>query len=235
MKRIVFITFILVIALASQLSVMAANNIDLTTDTTYQKEGTNLLSLNKTVSYSSTYTAASGAWKADALVDGKISNTNPLGWTSDPNDPQQAEDAPVWVQIDLGDVYGIERIVLWPRQDKDPVMGYPVDFTLQLSIDGENWTTVATSTGNTNVDYDAKIFDISKTNARYVRMHCTKRAKDPGSNQWLAQLSEMAVYGGEPAAQSPETSDSAVSILLMTLVIALSACVLRVHGRKVEG
>lgn len=64
-------------------------------------------------------------------------------------------------------------------------MGYPVDFTLQLSIDGDNWTTVATSTGNTNVDYDAKIFDISKTNARYVRMHCTKRAKDPDPTNGL--------------------------------------------------
>ena len=38
MKKIVFLSFILVIALASQLSVMAANNIDLTTDTTYQKK-----------------------------------------------------------------------------------------------------------------------------------------------------------------------------------------------------
>ena len=74
---------------------------------------------------------------------------------------------------------------------------------------------MATSTGNTNVDYDAKIFDISKTNARYVSTHCTKRAKTL-INQWLITAFRMAVYG-EPVTSSPETSDSVVSLLLYPL------------------
>lgn len=219
-KGMLFINLLLALVLVFQFTAFA-NSIDLTTDTTYQKEGTDFLSLNKPVTISSNYNSGSGSWKTSGLNDGKVGTDYPYGWTTDPNDPEANADKEAWVQIDLEDVYGIERIVLWPRQDKNPPEGYPIDFTLEISVDGENWTVVATETGQTDVTPDAKIFDIDTVNGRYVRMHCTKR--NAAGSQYVVQLAEMAVYGGEPVTSSPETFDSSISIFLIVFVVVVAA------------
>lgn len=219
MRKVKFFVFVIVFMLILQVTAFAAVSIDLTQDTTYQTEGTTLLSVGKPVSFSSSYTAGSGAWKYTGINDGKVGMGNPVGWTTDPNAADATETKEAWVEIDLEDIYGISRIILWPRQDAATVIGYPVDFTLQVSINGTDWTTVVTKTNQTGVDHEAKIFDITKINARFVRMHCTKRSL--AGTQWVAQLAEMAVYGGAPITETPpETSDSSTFIMLAFVLMA---------------
>ena len=230
MRIKLFISIVLVVMSLMQIYTFASLSVDLSIDTTYQPEGTSFLSKEKSVTYSSNYNSGTGNWKASGLVDGKIGMGNPLGWTTDPNDPEATIDKEVWIQIDLAEVFSITRMVLFPRQDQEPVVGYPVDFTLQISVDGENWTEVATKTDQRVTDHEAKLFDFEAKNARYVKMHCTKRAEISG--KFYVQLAEMAVYGSAKVETSPETFDNSASILPLILMLLLVASFARIANRK---
>ena len=78
---------------------------------------------------------------------------------------------PQWIHIDLQDEYSIDRVVIhWEA-------AYAIQYQIQLSSDGINWTTVFSET-NGNGGEDVIIF--SSQSARYVRMYGTQRALNYG-------------------------------------------------------
>ncbi|GAA0375883.1 hypothetical protein Acor_73220 [Acrocarpospora corrugata] len=116
--------------------------------------------------------AASSAERGDlspsAAVDGKTSTR----WSSKFSDPQ-------WLQVDLGSVRAIKKIVInWEH-------AYASAYTIQVSDGSGEWETVRSAAGIDGV----QTLNLS-TSGRYVRLHATKRA-----TQWGVSLWEFQVFG----------------------------------------
>ena len=127
---------------------------------------TNLAS-GRPVSVSST---EAGANVAANLVDGNYATR----WSSAYSDAQ-------WVVVDLGASYSINRVKLtWEA-------AYGKDYTVQVSNDAANWSTIKAVTGNTALSNDWTGLSGS---GRYVRINATARG-----TQWGYSLYELEVYG----------------------------------------
>ena len=75
-----------------------------------------LRSQGRPVTASESYTVA-GAWEPRWITDGTLdSNRNPRGYTSYERH-QQDLDAPIWLEIDLGEPTQIDEVRLYPRTD----------------------------------------------------------------------------------------------------------------------
>ncbi|OEJ30687.1 discoidin domain-containing protein [Streptomyces subrutilus] len=106
---------------------------------------------------------------AGAAVDGD----NGTRWSSQFADPQ-------WIQVDLGAPARLSQVVL--RWEAAAAKAYRVE----LSTDGANWSTAASTTTGTG---GTVAHDITGT-ARYVRVHGTQRTTGYGYSLW-----EFQVYG----------------------------------------
>jgi GH35 family endo-1,4-beta-xylanase len=128
------------------------------------------LALGKPVTASS---IQRGDFPAEDAVDGKITTR----WSSGFSDPQ-------WIQVDLGDSYQINRVVL------DWESSFGVAYEIQVSSDGSNWETIySTTSGNGGID------DLSVSGSgRYVRMYGTSRVIIQGVSYGYS-LWEFEVYG----------------------------------------
>jgi len=110
---------------------------------------------------------------AENAVDGKSTTR----WSSKFSDPQ-------WIQVDLGAIYPINRVVLsWEAS-------FGVAYKIQISSDGSNWETLySTTTGDGGID------DLSVSGSgRYIRMYGTSRANLNGASYGYS-LYEFEVYG----------------------------------------
>ncbi len=131
-----------------------------------------------------------------------------LGWSSD-NDALNFVDHKEWIQLDIADVMPLSRVVLAPRNDAgNEGLHFPVDFTIQLSEDGESWTTVADI-----ADYAAptapKEFTFPETPARYVRVTGLQLRQNPDDLRYRMQLAEIKVYSDVVAAELTGPSELA--------------------------
>jgi hypothetical protein len=134
-----------------------------------------LLSQGGSVTASSTENAGTAAANA---VDGSTGSR----WSSQFSDPQ-------WLQVDLGAPSTVDQVTLvWEA-------AYARAFTIQLSADGSNWTTVfstGTGTGGTQT------LAVSGT-GRYVRMTGTARGTPWGYSLW-----EFQVFGTQAGPPPPD-------------------------------
>lgn len=117
-----------------------------------------------------TATASSATQPADNAFD---ENTG-TRWESASTDPQ-------WIYVDLGSTSDISGVLLnWEG-------AYGSAYTIDISNDATNWTTVYTETmGNGGMDQIA----FASTSGRYVRMYGTTRGTIYGYSLW-----EFEVYG----------------------------------------
>lgn len=157
-------------------------------------------------------------WRAANLTDGNrrfqsLLNEN-MGWSSVPTENPNHHEA---VTVDLGKVISIRQADLWPmtrgdmryaRYDKENVAmdhsynGFPLDFTIQVSSDGQTWKTVAAKK-----DYlvmgkpdqkpkDAlgpESFAFAPTLARYLKVDMTKLRKSRYFEKFTAGFAEIEV------------------------------------------
>lgn len=150
------------------------------------------LALNKTVTASSSVEA--NGWLKAKAVDGQTSTVSgSMGWSSS-NDTynNHAE----WVTVDLGANNNINRIELYPRNDgADAGYGFPVDFTIKVSTDNTNWTTVITRTGYAKPAAVVQCFTFSSQTARYMKVDGTTLRSNPNDgNRYRMQFAEIEVY-----------------------------------------
>lgn len=118
-----------------------------------------------------TATASSedGAAKAELAVDGDGSTR----WQA-----QSADDE--YLQVDLGSVQAVNTVkITWET-------AYAEKYQIQVSVDGENWTTVATESGQVGEITSS----FAAVKAQYVRMRGVKRGTRYGYS-----IYEMEVYG----------------------------------------
>ncbi|MFE2757767.1 discoidin domain-containing protein [Actinosynnema sp. NPDC059335] len=135
-----------------------------------------LLSQGKPATASSTEGAGT---PASAAVDGDAGTR----WASAWSDPQ-------WLRVDLGATSALSRVEL------DWEAAYATSFQLQVSADGNAWTTVHTTTSGTG---GRQGFDVTGS-GRYVRVYGTQRANGYGYSLW-----EFRVYGAQGTNPQPGT------------------------------
>ncbi|MFI7702038.1 glycoside hydrolase domain-containing protein [Nonomuraea sp. NPDC049480] len=164
------------------------------------------------VTTSSTYSA--DGWHPTAAADGIQSSTpGSMGWTSAAG---ASADRTEWITVDLQSKRSLSRIDLFPRSDgANAGMGFPVDFTVQVSADGKSWSAVATHAEYPRPGTGAQSFSFPAEDARYVRVTGTKLSTDPLGAHHM-QLAEIEVYGGGLAAEHPASAPSGRSITALS-------------------
>jgi hypothetical protein len=109
-------------------------------------------------------------------------------WASAFSDPQ-------WLTVDLGRATPLSRVRLrWE-------VAYAKDYELQVSSDGENWTTARRVTGAEGGIEDQEV----AATARYVRLMGLRRATPYGYSLWELQVFDSAgalISQGKPATAS---------------------------------
>lgn len=139
--------------------------------------------------YSSAYQDTENAWRPQYATDGSKDDTTKNGWTSQVR--TNYNNAPQWITIDLISFYNVEKVVLYPRPEG---IGFPTDYYVQISEDGEHFETVATRTGDTSTAFAAREIEFETKKARYVRIY-GYNLKNMGNDGYLMQLGEIEVHG----------------------------------------
>ncbi|MFC9329761.1 discoidin domain-containing protein [Kitasatospora sp. NPDC057015] len=147
-------------------------------------------------------------WSTGAVTDGRRGlPTGTNGWSSGGD---LTHDHTEWVSTDLGAAERLGRIDLYARADgANTGLGFPVDFTVQVSTDNVNWTTVASRTGYPRPDAAGQSFAFTPTDVRYIRVTGTKLRTDPHGNYHM-QLAEIEAAGRNLALGRPVTASSSV-------------------------
>jgi uncharacterized protein YjdB len=110
----------------------------------------------------------------DNLVDGSTADA----------DRWSAQDFPQWALIDLGAQYDLSQFDLYPYQDRD------YQYTIQVSTDGINYTTVVDRSSNT--EGGNVLSDTVSATGRYVRLTVTDG--DDYTGIWVS-INELEVFG----------------------------------------
>jgi hypothetical protein len=99
---------------------------------------------------------------------------------------------PTFVGINLGNVYKINRVDVYPRKSGEY---FPVDFDVQISLDGRNWKTVA-ERRNESETPKGRMIEFAPVEARYVRILSVKLCGKyvDFAQGYLMQLSEIEIF-----------------------------------------
>ncbi len=155
-------------------------------------------------------------FKLEFLTDGKKFDETAVGWTSDPHTttPNNTE----WVQLDLGETKRIGRVDLTPSRSAG--YAFPIDFYIEVSLDGINYEKVYTQTGYVS-DGTAYQVHFAACDGRYVRVTGTKQSPDQANGQsYRMQFGEIEIFGMSveeaayrvDAVQAPALSDTAITM-----------------------
>lgn len=139
----------------------------------------------------SSYTAG---WEPYHLTDG-----NYRGTTAQPGYASAFDsgaNATEWAQVDLGTTHNLTEVDLFPRDEASNTIGscFPVNFTVTLSTDETNWTTVVTENGYAKPGDSPQQFTFNQVNARYIKVTATALSPDPNGNYYF-ELRQIAAFG----------------------------------------
>lgn len=169
-------------------------------------------------------------WGAEKLTDGTRINTRAghRGWASALHDKPEAGE---WIQVDLGGAVPISAVHLWPLDHGDawqhpdgtePFVrsdepdqsydGFPVDFRLLVSADGQKWDEVAKrenfrSPAAAPATSDLKPaevtgperFEFGARAVRYLKLEISKLRKTRTFGQYAACLAEIEAVRADAA------------------------------------
>lgn len=169
------------------------------------------LALGKAVTSSTSYEKANEGWQRVNLVDGDKTGPNPpgvtsYGWTTTPTKTQPAAGSPAWVEIDLGQSFMINEMILWPRSDTaaNTGAGFPVDFKVLVAESKGDWKEIASYTDYAKpTDGNSLSVQFEEQRARYVRIETSKlRGDDRGD--LVMQLRELEVISATGSSADDE-------------------------------
>jgi hypothetical protein len=162
-------------------------------------EGTNLAK-GKNVTASSSAESPGYNWTIGNLTNGDRKDTNPdgeyAGFTTNSNVGMNHTE---WVVIDLGSATTINQVVCYASTPTPSVANscycFAKDFEIQVSTDGQTWTTVHSEKDYKTPSWGPLTFSFDNVDARYVRFYATSLyPKATDGNRYYLQLTEMEVY-----------------------------------------
>ncbi len=134
-----------------------------------------------------------------------VNDGTDAGWASGFSRNTTA-DAEEYITINLQDVYFINRVLLTPQVFWNNTTVFPENYEIQVSVDGEEYTTVASVTGDNDFDESVRVIDFEPVEALYVRFLATKlrKASSDGVEDFMVELDEMEVYYATDDSMVPE-------------------------------
>ncbi len=149
------------------------------------------------------FTTGLGAWAGTWIGAASSAGVGQLGYAVE----AQRADATTWVQVDLGAVRPIERVVLQPQYHNDPTAGgwikgygFPLRFQVAVS-DDPDFTAATVIADRTAVDFQNPgqapvACDAAGKAGRYVRLTATRLWHRGGSLPHVLTLAEIEVISG---------------------------------------
>jgi hypothetical protein len=121
-----------------------------------------------------------------------------------------------YVTFDLGGIYDVTKLVLWNGASGISASPNNFSFATSLTSDFSLSTSVGTFTGQ-GANYDATVYDVTESNARYVRMNIGGNF----GNGCCTAIGEIAFDVGPPASTNvPEPTS--VALLGLGLIAAFA-------------
>lgn len=102
----------------------------------------------------------------------------------------ETADTETYLFIDLTRAWSIRQVILTPEAGEEQL--FPVSFDLQVSQDGQEWTTVESFTGVTGIGEAGFTMEVDRT-ARYVRVLIHELAADSKGTGYRCIIDEMQV------------------------------------------
>ncbi len=104
-----------------------------------------------------------------------------------------------YAEVDLGRITTVNRVDFYPTGTRfTRGQTFPVDFTVEVSSDGENWVKVVEKTGYTDCLTAIPSFTFEAVEARYVRMNVTKGCERGGF-----EIAEIEIYNDDGSIPAP--------------------------------
>jgi glucose/arabinose dehydrogenase len=126
-------------------------------------------------------------------------------------------DTDKWLRVDLGSAEDLRAIVVHHAGDGGELTTYNThSFTLETSMDGSSWATVATTTGNTA---NVTTHPFASSRARYVRMRVTAPTSSASLAARIYELEVLGAVGTPPPPPPP-----LVNLALDATATASSVC-----------
>ena len=123
-------------------------------------------------------------WAGKFINDGNLNN----GWTSNVKIHDKAESTE-YVIIDFGDLFAVDKVVVHPISDL-----WPEDFEIYLSVDGENWTSIAKETGSQKPKKNYTVTLDTPVEGVMLKLEATK-LRSTAADGYMLQLAEIEAYG----------------------------------------
>ncbi len=143
---------------------------------------------------------ADGFYMAYANDGERFSGREVRGWDSTVCPNQKS-----WVYVDMGGVTTVNRVDLYPAGSSATFgEGFPTDFTIDVSTDGETWTTVQTVKDCPRPTKVVPTYTFDAVEARYVRVNITGMQKVDGA--YRARISEIEIYHDNGTLPSPDNT-----------------------------
>ncbi|MEX1030235.1 MAG: discoidin domain-containing protein [Paenibacillaceae bacterium] len=100
-----------------------------------------------------------------------------------------------WLKLDLTSSQPVDKLILYPVVNSlYTADGFPVNFSIETSIDNVNWTTAKTYTNYVTVNPTVpQAFPFKQIDVRYVRITATKLGVQQAGG-YLLRLAEVEVY-----------------------------------------
>lgn len=141
------------------------------------------------------------SWPVTRLTDGVLNHWGGnSGWSSGKKNPNGGFSSPATAVIDLGCIKEFNRFHLYPRTDaliSGGIINFPDSYTIAVSYDGVNYTTVYSVSPSTPVPpaYRPAVVELDKmVSARYIKLTVNKVNRGDEYNNRYVQLSEFGVY-----------------------------------------
>ena len=112
-----------------------------------------------------------------------------------------------WIQVDLKSKHTVDQFGFAALYSV-LTAGVPTDFTIDVSLDGNNWTTVVTKSNYATLSLWHR-FSFDAVEARYIRLNATKATSavgDSGEFGYTIAFTEIEIYG-EPVEVPPSLTE----------------------------
>jgi predicted small secreted protein len=136
-------------------------------------------------------------WSYEYINDGIITDSDALsyGWTTAVGVNMDNPDQEEWVEFKLDKYFLIDTVIVYPTLGGSY---FPVDYEIQVSMDGREYTTVARVEGDNHAakaDTTPVKLEFEAVTARYVRFLATKLYDmlSPLGDGILCQLAEIEI------------------------------------------
>ena len=132
-------------------------------------------------------------WARAKINDGQRHSVGGfMGWSSSNSTSANHTE---WVTLNFGSARTFNRVDLYPRDDSPNAgQNFPIDFTISVSNDGTNWTTVVTQTGYA-LPSGVQSFTFASQTAQYIGVSSTNLRPNPYDNNFYRlAFAEIEAY-----------------------------------------